>query len=59
VLEGAAQVILSTGETLELTAGVVGMFHGGERTIWKVREPLRKVYHLLGENGSSHEVGHS
>jgi uncharacterized cupin superfamily protein len=51
VLEGAAEVDLPTGETLHLTAGSVGMFRGGEHTVWRVRESLRKVYHLIGKAG--------
>jgi uncharacterized protein len=44
VLSGRATVEIQGGPTLELAAGVVGSFAGGERTVWRVRETLRKFY---------------
>lgn len=44
VVSGRAVVEIEGGPTLELTAGVVGSFAGGERTVWRVHETLRKLY---------------
>ncbi|HLI60000.1 MAG TPA: cupin domain-containing protein [Solirubrobacteraceae bacterium] len=44
VLSGRATVEIEDGSTLELSPGVVGSFAGGERTVWRVRETLRKLY---------------
>lgn len=44
VLSGRALVEVQGGPTLELAPGVVGVFAGGERTVWRVHETLRKLY---------------
>jgi hypothetical protein len=44
VLSGAATVEVEGGPALELAPGVVGGFAAGARTVWRVRETLRKVY---------------
>lgn len=44
VLAGEATVAIDGGPTLELRPGIVGSFAGGERTIWRVRTTLRKLY---------------
>ncbi len=44
VVSGSATVEIERGPTLELSPGVVGAFAGGERTVWRVRETLRKLY---------------
>ncbi|TSE13408.1 DUF861 domain-containing protein [Mesorhizobium intechi] len=53
VVEGAAEVDLPSGETLRLMPGVVGFFAGGEKTVWRTSQTLRKVYHLLGKAGAA------
>jgi uncharacterized cupin superfamily protein len=44
VLAGRATVEIAGGETLELAPGVAGVLRNGDRTVWRVRETLRKVY---------------
>lgn len=44
VVGGRATVEVRDGPTLELAAGVVGSFAGGEQTVWRVLETLRKLY---------------
>jgi uncharacterized protein len=44
VVSGRATVEIDGGPTLELAPGVVGSFAGGERTVWRVQETLRKLY---------------
>jgi uncharacterized cupin superfamily protein len=44
VVSGRAVVEIQDGPTLELVPGVVGSFAGGERTVWRVHETLRKLY---------------
>jgi uncharacterized cupin superfamily protein len=44
VLSGRATVAVEGGEVLELAAGVAGLFRAGDRTLWAVRETLRKIY---------------
>jgi hypothetical protein len=44
VVGGRATVEVQDGSTLELAAGVVGSFAGGEHTVWRVHETLRKLY---------------
>ena len=44
VLAGAATVEIEDGPSLELSPGVVAGFAAGARTVWRVRETLRKVY---------------
>lgn len=44
VMSGRALVEIKDGPTLELVPGVVGSFAGGERTVWRVQETLRKLY---------------
>lgn len=45
VLEGEPAVVeTEDGPVLELAQGVVGSFAEGERTVWRVRETLRKLY---------------
>jgi uncharacterized cupin superfamily protein len=44
VISGRAVVEIEGGPTLQLAPGVVGSFAGGERTVWRVHETLRKLY---------------
>ncbi|MET9846456.1 cupin domain-containing protein [Streptomyces ossamyceticus] len=44
VLEGDATVRFETGESVDLTPGVVVRLRAGERTEWEVRSPLRKLF---------------
>jgi len=44
VVSGRAIVEIQGGPRLELVPGVVGSFAGGERTVWRVQETLRKLY---------------
>ncbi len=44
VLSGDATVRFDDGSTLELGPGVAVRLQAGDRTVWEVRETLRKVY---------------
>ncbi len=44
VLSGSATVAIEGGATLELKPGSVVVLREGDRTVWTVRETLRKVY---------------
>lgn len=44
VLSGDGSVSFEDGTVLDLGPGVVVRLHEGERTEWRIREPLRKVY---------------
>jgi len=45
VLSGRATLTFETsGETLQLTPGIVVRLREGERTTWTVHETIRKVY---------------
>lgn len=44
VLSGDATVRFDDGSTLELGPGVAVRLYAGDRTVWEVRETLRKVY---------------
>ncbi len=44
VLAGDATVSLDDGSSIELTRGVVVRLHAGDRTVWEVRQTLRKLY---------------
>ena len=44
VLDGRGRVEFEDGEVLDLEAGAVVRLHAGDRTIWTVYEPLRKLY---------------
>ncbi|MGH1563969.1 cupin domain-containing protein [Mumia sp. DW29H23] len=44
VLSGDATVRFDDGSTLVLGPGVAVRLHAGDRTVWEVRETLRKVY---------------
>jgi uncharacterized cupin superfamily protein len=46
VLSGSATVEIEGGPTLELAPGVVGALRAGDRTVWHVRETLRKVFQV-------------
>lgn len=46
VLSGRATVEVEGGEPLELGPGTVGILRAGERTVWRVRERLRKVFQI-------------
>ncbi|MBK3573895.1 cupin domain-containing protein [Streptomyces sp. MBT65] len=48
VLDGEATVRFDTGESVELTPGVVVRLHAGERAEWEVRTALRKLYVVAG-----------
>jgi len=44
VVAGRAVIEFETGETITVGPGDIHRFHGGEKTLWKVEEPLLKVY---------------
>ena len=44
VLSGAGSVTFEDGSRLELGPGAVVRLEAGDRTTWRVTEPLRKVY---------------
>lgn len=44
VLSGAGSVEFEDGEVIELAPGVVVALAAGERTVWSITAPLRKVY---------------
>lgn len=44
VLAGEGRVTFADGSRIELGPGVVVRLHAGDRTVWTVRSPLRKVY---------------
>ncbi|MFZ0384513.1 MAG: cupin domain-containing protein [Solirubrobacteraceae bacterium] len=44
VVSGSATVEITGWPALELGPGVIGAFAGGERTVWRVRDTLRKLY---------------
>ncbi|TNC47081.1 cupin domain-containing protein [Mumia zhuanghuii] len=44
VLSGDATVRFEDGSALELGPGVAVRLYAGDRTVWEVRETLRKVY---------------
>ncbi|MFD1824763.1 MULTISPECIES: cupin domain-containing protein [Mumia] len=44
VLSGDATVRFEDGSALELRPGVTARLYAGDRTVWEVRETLRKVY---------------
>ena len=52
VVSGRAVVEVQDGPTLELSPGVVGSFAGGERTVWRVHETLRKLY-TVSDHGTT------
>jgi uncharacterized protein len=47
VVAGRATVEIEDGPTLELEPGVVGRLRAGDRTVWRVRETLRKVFQIV------------
>ena len=47
VVAGRATVEIEDGPTLELEPGVVGRLQAGDRTVWRVRETLRKVFQVV------------
>ncbi|MFI6450918.1 cupin domain-containing protein [Streptosporangium amethystogenes] len=48
VLSGRATLEVDGGATLELVPGSVCLLAEGAKTVWIVRETLRKVYHCMG-----------
>ena len=44
VLSGDATLRFADGETLDLRPGALVRLHAGDRTEWRVRETLRKLY---------------
>ncbi len=44
VLDGRGRIEFEDGEVIDLEAGAVVRLHEGDRTIWTVNEPLRKLY---------------
>lgn len=52
VLSGRATVAVDGGPTLELVAGTVCVWDGGERTVWTVHETLRKVWCIAGQESA-------
>lgn len=49
VLTGRATIEVEGGPTLELGPGDVGLLHAGDRTVWRVHEPLRKIYQTTSD----------
>jgi len=48
VLSGRGEVSFEDGSAIALAPGVAVRLTAGERTTWRVDEPLRKVYVALG-----------
>lgn len=46
VLEGRATIEIDGGPTLTVGPGDVGFLRAGDRTVWTVHEPLRKVFQV-------------
>ena len=46
VLSGSATIAVDGGPTFDVGPGDVCIWDGGERTIWTVRETIRKVYQI-------------
>jgi len=44
VISGRGTVTCDQGGIIELAPGTVGILPSGSRTIWKITEPLRKVW---------------
>lgn len=44
VLSGSGTVEFEDGERIRLAPGTAVRLHAGERTVWSVEEPLRKVW---------------
>jgi uncharacterized cupin superfamily protein len=44
VLSGSATIAVDGGQTFDVGPGDVCMWDGGERTVWTVRETVRKVW---------------
>jgi uncharacterized cupin superfamily protein len=44
VISGRATIAVEDGPTLEVGPGDVATLRAGQRTVWTVHEPLRKVY---------------
>jgi uncharacterized cupin superfamily protein len=44
VLDGRGTVEFEDGEVIFLESGAVVRLHAGDRTIWTIYEPLRKLY---------------
>jgi uncharacterized cupin superfamily protein len=43
VLEGSAEIDLpDTGETISMSAGDIGYFDAGTRSVWRISEPFKK-----------------
>jgi len=43
VLEGSVEIDLpDTGETVSMTAGDIGYFDAGTRSVWRITEPFKK-----------------
>ena len=51
VVSGRATVEVEAGPDLELGPGDVGVFRSGQRTTWRVRETLRKVFQVTKPGG--------
>jgi uncharacterized protein len=49
VVSGLAAVEIEGGPTLELSPGVMGILHAGDRTVWRIHETLRKVFQVTLE----------
>jgi uncharacterized cupin superfamily protein len=44
VIQGSARVDFEDGTSITLVPGDVGKLRAGQKTVWTVTEPLRKVY---------------
>jgi uncharacterized cupin superfamily protein len=57
VVSGRATVEFEDGPPLELIPGVVGVLRAGDRTVWRVRETLRKVFTLTSAQAAWPDPG--
>jgi len=51
LIEGRATVTGPDGVAVELAAGDVGYFPGGQRVLWEVHETVRKAFHMHDAEG--------
>jgi uncharacterized cupin superfamily protein len=50
VLEGSVEIDLpDTGETILMSAGDIGYFNAGTRSVWRISEPFKKFVVLAKE----------
>ena len=46
VLRGSAEITVEGGSPIAVGPGDMAVFKPGDRTVWRVVEPLRKVFHI-------------